>query len=166
MHAEIMWCAGQCRRGRSCWSWIQPHARHHFKKKKNARAKSLRGERRGGGQVVVVGGRGLCWGIHGVEPSSREPGMLGQNGVKNRDTNIRFFGIHGVSTGSRLVFVHWTIPESIDVCFLVVLGGGGGGVLLGRGGGRCWRQTDKKKGQIEFKQNRNSSNNQLRAKLD
>lgn len=34
-------------------------------------------------------------------------------------------------------FVHCTIPESMDACFLVVLGGGGGGVLLGRGGGRC-----------------------------
>lgn len=35
------------------------------------------------------------------------------------------------------VFVHCTIPESIEACFLVVLGGGGGGVLLGRGGGMC-----------------------------
>lgn len=33
------------------------------------------------------------------------------------------------------VFVHCTIPESMDACFLVVLGGGGGGVLLGKGGG-------------------------------
>lgn len=33
--------------------------------------------------------------------------------------------------------LHWTIPESTDVCFRVVLGGGGGGVLLGSGGGRC-----------------------------
>lgn len=34
------------------------------------------------------------------------------------------------------VFVHCTIPESLEACFLVVLGGGGGGVLLGRGGGK------------------------------
>lgn len=33
------------------------------------------------------------------------------------------------------LFVHCTIPESMEACFLVVLGGGGGGVLLGRGGG-------------------------------
>lgn len=36
--------------------------------------------------------------------------------------------------------LHWTIPESTDVCFRVVLGGGGGGVLLGSGGGRCWKK--------------------------
>lgn len=35
------------------------------------------------------------------------------------------------------VFVHCTIPESMEACFLVVLGGGGGGVLLGKGGGTC-----------------------------
>lgn len=35
------------------------------------------------------------------------------------------------------VFVHCTIPESMEACFLVVLGGGGGGVLLGSGGGTC-----------------------------
>lgn len=35
------------------------------------------------------------------------------------------------------VFVYCTIPESMEACFLVVLGGGGGGVLLGRGGGTC-----------------------------
>lgn len=35
------------------------------------------------------------------------------------------------------VFVYCTIPESMEACFLVVLGGGGGGVLLGRGGGMC-----------------------------
>lgn len=39
------------------------------------------------------------------------------------------------------VFVHCTIPESIEACFLVVLGGGGGGVLLGRGGGMCCEKT-------------------------
>lgn len=33
------------------------------------------------------------------------------------------------------VFVYCTIPESMEACFLVVLGGGGGGVLLGSGGG-------------------------------
>lgn len=38
---------------------------------------------------------------------------------------------------------HCTIPESMDACFLVVLGGGGGGVLLGSGGGMCcgWNET-------------------------
>lgn len=34
---------------------------------------------------------------------------------------------------------HCTMPESTDVCLRVVFGGGGGGVLLGRGGGRCWK---------------------------
>lgn len=37
--------------------------------------------------------------------------------------------------------LHWTIPESTDVCFRVVFGGGGGGVLLGSGGGRCCENT-------------------------
>lgn len=36
---------------------------------------------------------------------------------------------------------HCTIPESMEACFLVVLGGGGGGVLLGSGGGMCCKQT-------------------------
>lgn len=39
------------------------------------------------------------------------------------------------------VFVYCTIPESMEACFLVVLGGGGGGVLLGRGGGTCCKQN-------------------------
>lgn len=39
------------------------------------------------------------------------------------------------------VFIHCTIPESMEACFLVVLGGGGGGVLLGRGGGMCCEKT-------------------------
>lgn len=39
------------------------------------------------------------------------------------------------------VFVHCTIPESLEACFLVVLGGGGGGVLLGRGGGKGCKDT-------------------------
>ena len=41
-------------------------------------------------------------------------------------------------------FVHCTIPESMEACFLVVLGGGGGGVLLGRGGGMCCEHTQTK----------------------
>lgn len=42
------------------------------------------------------------------------------------------------------VFVHCTIPESMEACFLVVLGGGGGGVLLGRGGGKCCKQAESR----------------------
>lgn len=61
----------------------------------------------------------------------------------------RHFGTHGgeeITEGKEPCFfyigclnviVHCTIPESMEACFLVVLGGGGGGVLLGRGGGRC-----------------------------
>lgn len=41
------------------------------------------------------------------------------------------------------VFVHCTIPESMEACFLVVLGGGGGGVLLGRGGGPGCERTQE-----------------------
>lgn len=42
--------------------------------------------------------------------------------------------------GKNRFLLHWTIPESTDVCFRVVFGGGGGGVLLGSGGGRCWKK--------------------------
>lgn len=89
---------------------------------------------------------GLQWGIHLVK--------LGQ-GARNVwvKTTAFFWGggvycwccfccVVSVLFGPTVsVFVHCTIPESIEACFLVVLGGGGGGVLLGSGGGICCRQT-------------------------
>lgn len=74
--------------------------------------------------------------------------MCGQNGVEEEEEGetlkkIFDFWDPGYFRRSRLVSVHCTIPESMDACFLVVLGGGGGGVLLGRGGGRCCRRTKK-----------------------
>lgn len=60
--------------------------------------------------------------------------ILGKEGGGG-DKLTRYFRGNGAVPWS--VFVHCTIPESMDACFLVVLGGGGGGVLLGRGGGMC-----------------------------
>ena len=55
-----------------------------------------------------------------------------------------------VWSDSVSVFVHCTIPESMEACFRVVLGGGGGGVLLGRGGGTCCGQTKNSELEFEF----------------
>lgn len=50
---------------------------------------------------------------------------------------LREMNCYSFVFGKKCFFLHWTIPESTDVCFRVVFGGGGGGVLLGSGGGRC-----------------------------